>query len=127
MATRAALAPACGCPFSDARVEGTVGQRLLRAAQKAAVEGGGKAGHASAMKYGLLLVYIAQFGKTPPRSNFGLALARSRHAAASGPAVHLCARQRGARRGASSQRRPAARRDRQGAPPRPPLISADLG
>ena len=60
--THTALAPAPLVDWSEARVAGTVSERLLRAAQRAAVDGGGKAGHASAMKYAMLLAFMRQFG-----------------------------------------------------------------
>ena len=59
--THSELAPPPLVAFSEARVEGTISNKLLRAAQKAASDGGGKPGHASAMKYGMLLGYMSQF------------------------------------------------------------------
>ena len=47
VATHTAIAPAPFVDLSEARLAGTVSERLLRAAQRAAVDGGGKAGHAS--------------------------------------------------------------------------------
>ena len=67
--THPALAPAPLVDWSEARVAGTVSERLLRAAQRAAVDGGGKAGHASAMKYAMLLAFMRQFGRPRPRSS----------------------------------------------------------
>jgi len=58
----AAIAPPPTVDWSEARVAGTVSARLLKAAQKAAADGGGKPGHASAYKYAMLLAYMRQFG-----------------------------------------------------------------
>ena len=60
--TQVAIAPPPTVDWSEARVEGTVSARLLKAAQRAAAAGGGKPGHASAYKYGMLLAYMRQFG-----------------------------------------------------------------